>query len=274
MNKTPGKEGGSAIVKRHIVAAFILPVFIAYIYYLPPRPYFLILLIIVSMLAMRELFTMYSVPASLNVSGVLAGGVLFCVACLYPAFFLNALFVSLLLLLLLRLFLAKGPSGSMSEIGPVWVGFFYVAGLLSFQWLLRAEASGMEYIFLLYASVWLADSGALYVGTYLGKNKLYPSISPNKTWEGAYGSVIGGAIGAVVVGTVFNIPGLSLSVAVAIGAVMGISALLGDLIESMFKRDAGVKDSSCFIPGHGGVLDKLDGPLVAGPVLYLIVRCF
>ena len=274
LNKMQNKKGNRSVVKRHIVAALFLPVFIAYIYYLPPQPYFLALLIFVSVIAMWEFYVMYKVSARLYVPAVLAGGILFYVLCLYPVHFPECFFISLFLLLLLRLFLRKSPSGCMSEIGPLGVGLFYISGFLSFQWFLRTQALGMEYIFLLYTSVWIADSGAFYIGTYFGKNKLYPSISPNKTWEGAFGSLLGGALAALIIRAVFNIPGLSVTGAAAIGAVMGISALLGDLIESMFKRDAGVKDSSVFIPGHGGVLDKLDGLLVAGPVLYLLVRYF
>ena len=108
----------------------------------------------------------------------------------------------------------------------------------------------------------------------MGKNKLSPSISPNKTVEGAFGSVLGGILGTIVSKFIFSIPGLSLTAVILIGVTMGISAMIGDLIESMFKRDAGVKDSSALIPGHGGMLDKLDGMLVAGPVLYFIVRYF
>jgi phosphatidate cytidylyltransferase len=155
----------------------------------------------------------------------------------------------------------------MAEIGPLGVGFFYIAGFLSFQWFLREQ--GKEYIFLLYASVWLADSAAYYIGTYIGRNKLYPAVSPNKTFEGAFGSILGGAIGALIMKLIFNIPDLTIISAIGIGAVLGFAALIGDLIESMFKRDAGVKDSSSIIPGHGGILDKLDGLLIAGPFLYL-----
>jgi phosphatidate cytidylyltransferase len=108
----------------------------------------------------------------------------------------------------------------------------------------------------------------------MGKNKLYPSVSPKKTIEGAVGSVVGGILGTVITKTVFGIPGLTIIGAIAIGATLGITAIIGDLIESMFKRDAGIKDSGSYIPGHGGVLDKLDGLLVSGPVLYLIVRYF
>lgn len=160
----------------------------------------------------------------------------------------------------------------MSDIAPVTLGFFYISFFLSFQWLLRTGENGLQYIFLLYISVWLSDSMAYYIGTYMGRNKLYPAVSPNKTIEGAYGSVIGGILGVVIIKNIFHITRLSITGTIAIGTILGIAALTGDLIESMFKRDAGVKDSSNFIPGHGGILDKIDGFLVAGPVLYFIVR--
>lgn len=260
------------MVKRHIVALLFLPCLIAYIYYLPPSPYFLALLAIVCLIGLRELYVMYKVPAKLYMPGVLLGGMLFYILCCHPSLSLEGIFISLFILLLLRLFSENTPSGCMSQLGPLCLGLFYVAGFLSFQWFIRTGEQGMEYIFLLYTSVWLADGGAFYIGTYMGKRKLYPAISPNKTWEGAFGSLIGGALGAVIIRAIFNMQGISIAGAAGIGAVIGIAALLGDLIESMFKRDAGVKDSSSFIPGHGGVLDKLDGFLVAGPVLYFMLR--
>lgn len=258
-------------MERHVIAALFLPLFIAYIYYLPPSPYFMALLIIVCMTALWEFYAMYKVSAKLSVAGVLMGALLLYLACSFPLLFPEGIFISLFLLMMIRLFAERDPSGCMTEMGPLSAGLFYVGVFLSFQWLLRSGPLGKEYIFMLYTCVWLADGGAFYIGTYMGKNKLYPSISPNKTWEGAYGSLLGGALGAVIIRTIFNMP-VSLTAAAAIGAVMGVAALVGDLVESMFKRDAGVKDSGVFIPGHGGMLDKLDGMLVAGPVLYLIVR--
>lgn len=259
-------------VKRHIVAAVVLPFFIAYIYLLPPLPYFLAFLLIIAMTAMWEFFVMYSVPARLYVPGVLIGGLLFYVCCRYPEYYFHVSLGGLFLLLLLRLFFAAAPSGCMSEIGPLSAGFMYIAGLLSFQWFLRETDLGLKYIFLLYISVWFSDSAAYYIGTSMGKNKLSPKISPNKTVEGAFGSVFGGVLGTLLAKFIFSIPGLSMGAAILIGATMGVTAMIGDLIESMFKRDAGVKDSSSFIPGHGGILDKLDGMLVSGPVLYFIVK--
>ena len=269
--KTQNK-GERANFKRLIVAAVILPSLFAYIYFLPAFPYFLALLVAVSMLAMREFYVMYNVPQKMHLPGILIGGILFYISCRHPAYFADGIFLSLFLLLLLRLIVVGTPSGSMTEIGPLGVGFFYVSGFLSFQWFLRSDVLGLEYIFLLYTSVWLADSAAYYIGTYLGRNKLYPAVSPHKTFEGAFGSVLGGAVGAVIIKIALNIPDLTTVGAAIIGGVLGIVAVIGDLIESMFKRDAGVKDSSNLIPGHGGILDKLDGLLIAGPVLFFILR--
>ncbi|UCD35088.1 MAG: phosphatidate cytidylyltransferase [Nitrospiraceae bacterium] len=271
MTEIQNRKKSGTVFKRHFVAAAFVPLFIAYLYYLPPFPWFFALLLLAMMTALWEFYAMYRVTAVLRIPGVLLGGVLFYLFCHHPPLLMNGFFITLFLLMLIRLFSAKTPSGSMTEMGPLGMGLLYVGGFLGFQWLLRMEA-GMEYIFLLYASVWLADSGAFYMGTYLGRNKLYPSVSPNKTWEGAAGSVLGGVLGAVVIKTVFAMDGMSLAAATGTGVIMGIAALLGDLIESMFKRDAGVKDSGMFIPGHGGILDKLDGLLAAGPVLYLVVR--
>lgn len=261
-------------MKRFFVAVVILPFVFAYIYFLPAFPYFFALLVVLSILAMREFYVMYKVPQMLYFPAILIGGILFYIFCRYPENSLSGIFLGLFFLLLLRLVLVRVPSKSMSEIGPLGIGFFYISGFLSFQWFLRNEVSGVEYIFLLYTSVWLADSAAYYIGTYLGKNKLYTAISPNKTLEGALGSILGGAIGAIIIKIVFDIHNLTTMNIILIGTIMGIVAVIGDLIESMFKRDAGVKDSSNLIPGHGGILDKLDGILVAGPVLYFILRYF
>jgi phosphatidate cytidylyltransferase len=271
---TDTKRSQNSFAKRHVVAIIFVPLLVAYLYYLPPLPYFLVLIGVAGMAAMWEFYSMYKVPAALCIPGIALGGILMYLSCRYPSFILSGIFICLFLLLLIRLFSAVSPSGCMSDMGPLGIGLLYVGGFLSFQWFLRTGDMGMEYIFVLYTSVWLADGGAYYVGTYMGRNKLFPSISPHKTWEGAFGSVIGGALGAVIVKTLLGMNGLSFAGSVVIGAVMGVTSLVGDLIESMFKRDAGVKDSSMFIPGHGGILDKLDGVLVSGPVLYFIVRYF
>ncbi|MBI4825338.1 MAG: phosphatidate cytidylyltransferase [Nitrospirae bacterium] len=263
--------------KRLIVAACVIPLLILFIQYTRPEPWFFILLLIVSIAALHEFYAMYKMPHKLSIPALVAGTLLFFIICFSPYLIIETMFFSFLILLLIRLFAFDSPAGAMSGIGPVATGYLYILWFMSFQWLLRGDAYGRYYIFLLYTSVWLADSTAYYVGTYLGKRKLCPSLSPNKTYEGAAGSIVGGIAGSLLISYIFGfgdiLENLNLTVfaVVVIGAVLGSVTIFGDLIESMFKRDAGVKDSGALFPGHGGVLDKLDGVLVAGPVLYFLL---
>ena len=264
----------SSGIKRLAAAAVVMPVFIAYVYYLPAFPYFLGLIIAAGMIAMRELFNMYRIPAGLNASAVAAGGLLLYLFCQYPEYALHGIFLAMAALILHRMFWEEGPSGSISDLGPVGIGFLYIAVCMSFHWSLRELENGLAYTFALYFSVWLADSMAYYVGSYMGRHKLCPKISPGKTVEGAIGSVLGGISGIMLAKVIFDISSISFLCAGATGVVMGLTTLTGDLIESNFKRDAGVKDSGRLMPGHGGIFDRIDGLLVSGPVLYFLVRFF
>ncbi|MDO8283129.1 MAG: phosphatidate cytidylyltransferase [Thermodesulfovibrionia bacterium] len=258
-------------LKRLVVAFFVIPLLVLFIQYGRHYPDFFLLLLLVSLIALREFHAMYKVPLTLSIPALIAGALLFFVICFYPYMIIETMFFCFIALLLIRLFAVASPAGAMSGIGPVATGYLYILWFMGFQWLLRSDAYGRYNIFLLYGSVWLADSTAYYVGTYLGKHKLCPSLSPNKTYEGAAGSIVGGIAGALIITSIFGFEDLTVFTVVIIGAVLGSVTIFGDLIESMFKRDAGVKDSSSLFPGHGGVLDKLDGVLVAGPVLYFLL---
>jgi len=259
--------------KRIMVAGLIIPVLVAYIYLLPGY-FFLILLMIVAMLTTGEIAVMYKVPARLSIPVTLTVGFVLYIFSMHERYTLEAIFMSMLIILVLRLILLNNPSGSISHIGPLGLGIFYIAGFLSFQWHIRMYDEGVKYILLLYASVWLADTFAYYIGTYLGNYKLYPSVSPAKTLEGAGGSIAGGVFGAVIIKFLLQINSMSFGISLITGALLGLSAIVGDLIESMIKRDAGVKDSSSLLPGHGGIFDKIDGILVSGPLLYILMRYF
>jgi phosphatidate cytidylyltransferase len=165
----------------------------------------------------------------------------------------------------IRLLTKSEPGSALLEISTVILGLIYLPGLLTFQILLIKIRP--EWIVFLYASVWISDSMAYYVGKSIGKRKLYPEISPNKTVAGGLGSLFGGVFGAILI-KVTILQQIIVYKAVVIGFAIGIVSVIGDLVESMFKRAAGVKDSSNIIPGHGGVLDKLDGVIFAGPILY------
>ncbi len=120
----------------------------------------------------------------------------------------------------------------------------------------------------IFAVIWICDSAAYHAGTAFGRHKLYPRVSPNKTWEGAvFGFIF--ALGSAIAAKYLVLGYLSLSNAVIIGAIVGVFGQLGDLVESLIKRDAGVKDSSALIPGHGGVFDRFDSLLFVAPIVYL-----
>jgi phosphatidate cytidylyltransferase len=145
------------------------------------------------------------------------------------------------------------------------------------------RATGWENVIFLLAVVWAGDSAAYYVGRRWGRRKLAPTVSPKKTWEGFYGQLGGGAlIGALggfflapILRSAPGVPdsGPPLAQAAALGALLGILisvvAVVGDLVESTFKRSVAVKDSGGLLPGHGGLLDRLDSLLYASPVLLL-----
>jgi phosphatidate cytidylyltransferase len=250
--------------KRIIVAAILVPLFYLYVMHLPAA-YFLFLLVLISTIGLIEFYGMFEIEGMLKYTGVFLGAALLTVFFTVRQLFVDALLFAVLAVLFLRLMLKRNPSLAHSEVATLVLGLFYVPGLLSFQ--ISLVRNGPVWIILLYAAVWSADSMAYYIGKGFGRRKLYEEISPNKTVEGAFGSVLGGVLGAAVVdGFLFH--RMPFSKAVILGAAVGIATIAGDLVESMFKRDAGVKDSSHILPGHGGVLDKIDGFTFATPVFY------
>ena len=133
----------------------------------------------------------------------------------------------------------------------------YVGIALAHTPILRSVDDGAQWLSLAVIVTFAADSAAMLAGVTIGRHKLSPRISPKKTWEGVAGGLVGGAIAALVVDAVFDLE-IASAMAVVLGMVMAIAGTIGDLGESAFKRHAGVKDSGFLIPGHGGVLDRLD----------------
>jgi phosphatidate cytidylyltransferase len=168
-----------------------------------------------------------------------------------------------------------------------------LAMLVAIRDLWIAAVPGAVWILYLLAIVWSGDTFALYVGKSIGRHKMAPRISPGKTWEGAAASFIGSvAVGTFVYAKAFSIsnglghlglimpeqvyrnlnaPLLHLGTIVVLSGFINIAAQLGDLIESLIKRGAGVKDSGALLPGHGGMLDRIDALLFAAPVLWVFV---
>lgn len=253
--------------KRVLIVVFVLPILLFVIVKLPPY-FFLILLCLASGIGMWEFLRMYKASNWSVWLGVLFSVVFLLLNCLYS--YLAIYFYSIFFVLLTtsRLLIKRQPQSALSEISPLVIGILYIPTLLSFHWFIRLE--GWQWIVYLYGCIWCSDTAAYYVGKIFGKRKLYPEVSPKKTWEGAYGSLVGGVIASVVLGNLlisesfFNL--------FIIGILLGFTSILGDLVESMFKRDAGVKDSGVIFSEHGGVLDKIDAMLFGGVVLHLITK--
>jgi len=121
-----------------------------------------------------------------------------------------------------------------------------------------------------FAAIWFCDSAAYFAGRGFGRHKLFERVSPKKTWEGAVAGFIFAVLTFVVARAVV-LPYMGIATAVVCGAIVGVFGQLGDLAESLLKRDAGVKDSSTLIPGHGGVLDRFDSLLFAAPLIFLYI---
>ncbi|MDG0866292.1 CDP-archaeol synthase [SAR202 cluster bacterium JH702] len=148
-----------------------------------------------------------------------------------------------------------------------WVFAAYVGLALAHAPVLVSLDSGRELILLAILTTFAVDSVALFVGVSIGRHRLAPSISPKKSWEGAVGGVVGGVIAAIAIDAAFDIP-FSVVTAGILGAVLGVTGVVGDLYESWIKRRADVKDSGTLIPGHGGILDRLDSVIPDLAVVY------
>jgi phosphatidate cytidylyltransferase len=164
------------------------------------------------------------------------------------------------------------PRYSLLDGAGTLMGTLYV-GLLSYVYLLRTLPDGWIWLIFMLAGTWACDTAAYFVGKSLGKRRLAPALSPKKTLEGA----LGGLLGSVLVSYLFALyiyPFLPLDRMLLLGLMVGVAAMAGDLLESAFKREAGIKDSSRLIPGHGGILDRIDSTLFTAPLVYYFVVLF
>ncbi len=178
-------------------------------------------------------------------------------------------FLVLILLILSTLSMAtpKDLSTSISKMGIILFGVFYIAFLLAYISLIRNKTDGRLWVLFLIATVWSGDIFALLIGSSIGRHKLYPRISPNKTYEGLGGAMIGSIIVAFCF-SFFFLPHLEKKICIFLAIGLGILGQFGDFTESMLKRSAQVKDSGTLIPGHGGMLDRIDSFLFSAPFLH------
>lgn len=180
------------------------------------------------------------------------------------------LVATVLVMLTLSLFWITPRPGN--DIVLTLGGALYLGMTMRFLAMLRGGlANGLEWIAVAALVTWITDSGAYFIGRSYGKHKFAPRISPKKTWEGFFGGLIVGTISAIILAPLL-LPGLVWWQGLIIGLVIGVVGPIGDLSESLFKRQVGAKDSSNLIPGHGGFFDRIDSFLFVGPCVYLLAR--
>ena len=185
----------------------------------------------------------------------------------------GCMMVSLLLLLALLVWYVFWLRARIADVGVSLFGAHYTGLLLSsFVLIDRAVEWPNSSIILLivFASVWLNDGMAYLVGSKIGKHKLAPKISPNKSWEGFVAGIV---TSMVVWCAMVLVPGVDISVPLALlfGMICGLMSVLGDLAESRIKRNTGVKDSGTIMPGHGGLLDRTDSMFIAAAVSFVVL---
>jgi phosphatidate cytidylyltransferase len=252
-------------MKRIVTAAFAIPIALAITIY-SSSWVFAVVDAVVSAIMLHEFFELntaaggtspgkwFLIPGAL-VALSFAGG---------PVWVLASVSASALLLMSASA-LSTNIKSSFSRVSTGLSGVIYCSVLFGFMVLLSRDA-----VLTVFAIVWAGDTGAFYGGRTFGRHALLPVVSPKKTVEGA----IAGWIASVIAGTVvglwrLGLPWLNLAV---FSGIVAIAGQIGDLAESALKRSAGVKDSSSILPGHGGILDRLDSLLFAVPVFYWLLR--
>jgi phosphatidate cytidylyltransferase len=177
-------------------------------------------------------------------------------------------FILVLLLLVTGLESEALPQFAMGLLFIIYFPF-----MLAHLFLLFKLSGGRALVVLLLPVTWGGDAFSYYGGTYFGKRKLAPQISPNKTVEGFVAGLFGGAFFALLLGWL-NLVDLPWNLLAALGVAANFCGQLGDLFESFLKRSRGIKDSGCLIPGHGGLLDRVDSVLFAAPVIFYCYTLF
>jgi phosphatidate cytidylyltransferase len=200
------------------------------------------------------------------------------------------LLVCVLVVFVLELFRRNGSP--ILNIGATWAGVLYVSLFLgscvglrelfaphnrhmfaSLQQIdpVQVYSWGGLTVVTVFVALWACDTFAYFAGRFIGTHKLFERVSPNKTWEGAIAGYVGG-VAVFLFSQNFLLTYMTVGSAFVCGSIIGVFGQIGDLVESLLKRDAGVKDSSALIPGHGGVLDRFDSLMFVSPLMYLYVK--
>jgi phosphatidate cytidylyltransferase len=263
--------------QRALVAAVLLPIGLTLIYF--GGWAYAVMIILILGLAAWEYAHIFKTggfqPADIL---VISGAILLGIGRAWNGFGSADWLLSLLILASMTYHLIayeRGRDQAASDFAVTLSGIFYIGWLGSYLISLRGLPAGMWWTLTALPAVWLADSGAYFIGRAIGKRKFSPRLSPKKTWEGYLGGVLVGTLGTVLLVLAWNLiePGVITPLQGGlIGLIISIITPLGDLGESMVKRQFGIKDSSNLIPGHGGVFDRIDSWIWTGVIGFYIIH--
>jgi len=256
--------------KRVIIAIWGIPLLITVIWF--GEPWFTILVAIWGLLAVFEFYRMAS---ALKVVPLTYFGLIWTLLFILSPHFNYDFLVPLLLTSAVILSLIYLPLRQRKELAfASWAwtiaGILYIGWLLSYLIALRGLDDGRNWVFFTLFTTFGSDTAAFFIGRALGRHHFAPSISPGKTWEGAVGGIFGAIIVSLILVTLLSLP-ISYWQAILVGFLVSIFGQLGDLIESLLKRNMGIKDSGKLLPGHGGFLDRLDSIVFTSVVVYYYV---
>ncbi len=280
------------LAQRFLVAVVAVPILLVILYFHRPEPTWA-LIFAASLLAMRELFGMLLPPEDRNPALVM--GALACLAFYWLDPIALARYHDLPHALDRISFEGSAIAAALAVVVPALYYLFRFRDIPSVAGRIAGTVTGIVYagflttylaklklvdphergntVVLVLVVAWLADTGGYFAGRFLGKRKLYEAVSPKKTWAGAIGGLAGSLVGVIVLKLAFATY-LEWIDVVMIAIPGGILGQLGDLAESLIKRSVGVKDSGALLPGHGGILDRIDAVLFIAPYVYtyLIAR--
>jgi phosphatidate cytidylyltransferase len=263
-------------LKRWITAVIAVPLIFFLVFSGSPKLLSTIL-IAVAIIALWEYFRIVFKDHQRFIYSLTPPGYISAVAIIVSAYFSRLDWVLLILCLdvlftgMISMPMFKSNPHLSDLIAKQVLSVVYIPTFLSFLVLLRNGLDGVGWVFFVLCNVAAGDVGAYYIGSYFGRHKLCPAVSPNKTIEGA----LGGICANLLIGFIFAflfIDGLSWPLALIIAVIVGITGQLGDLFESQFKRASDIKDSSSLLPGHGGILDRIDALLFAAPMTYILKK--
>ena len=265
------------MVIRRIITGVLIAIFVAFIIWFG-EPWFTIAACMVAAVATFEFYRMVKTEyvQPLSYFGI-ACSVIFIANAYYIAYApspypctFSILFASITVIPLIWVLFRRNKDNSFINWGWTLAGILYIGWLMSFYVLIRSMENGIGWVLLVLSCTALCDVFAYAVGSTVGKHPLAASVSPGKTWEGAAGGLAASIVFALIVSTLFNLP-LSYWQMIIAGIIIGIFSQIGDLVESLLKRNMNAKDTGHLLPGHGGILDRIDSHLLIAPVAYYLI---